>query len=101
METGTMTGVAVESGRAVIRCRYYGPTNTRGARIGVRRFDSPVAGNDPNRVTVGWDDALGLTKNYVAAVQQYLDRAGWAGTWAVSTCDRGAVAVFVPGSVAS
>lgn len=94
-----MTGIAVESGRAVIRCRFYGPTNTRGARIGVRRFDPPAAGNDPNRVTVGWDYALGLTENYVAAVQAYVSRAGWAGTWAVSTCDGGAVAVFVPGSV--
>ena len=96
-----MTGLAVESGRAVIRCRFYGPTNTRGSRIGVRRFDPPCAGNDPNRITVSWDHALSLTENYVAAVQQYVTRAGWGGTWAVSTCDSGAVAVFVPGSAVS
>ena len=93
-----MTGKAVESGRAVIRCRYYGPTNTRGSRIRVQRFDPPTAGSDPNRVSVGWDYALSLTENYVQAVQAYLDRAGWAGTWVVSTCDSGAVAVYVPGS---
>lgn len=93
-----MTGLAVESGRAVIRCRFYGPTNTRGSRIGVRRFDPPAAGNDPNRVTVSWDHSLGLVENYVAAVQEYVTRAGWVGTWAVSTCDGGAVGVFVPGS---
>ena len=96
-----MTGKAVESGRAVIRCRFYGPTNTRGARIGVRRFDPAAAGNDPNRLTVGWDYSLGLVENYVAAVQEYVTRAGWSGTWAVSTCDSGAVAVFVPVSVLS
>ena len=94
-----MGGKAIESGRAVIRCRFYGPTNTRGARIGVRRFDPPVAGSDPNRITVGWDHSLGLVENYVAAVQAYVSRADWGGTWIVSTCDSGAVAMFLPGSV--
>lgn len=96
-----MTGLAVESGRAVIRCRFYGPTNTRGSRIGVRRFEPPVAGNDPNRITVSWNHALGLTENYVAAVQEYVTRAGWAGSWIVSTITDGAVAVYVPGSAVS
>lgn len=96
-----MSGVAVESGRAVIRCRFYGPTNARQARIGVRRFDPPVAGSDPNRVSVPWDHSLSPTANYVAAVQEYVTRADWSGVWAVSTCDSGAVAVFVPGSVTS
>ena len=97
-ETVMVTGVAFESGRAVIRCKYYGPTNTRGSRIRVSRFDPPAAGSDPNRVSVGWDHSLGLVPNYVAAVQAYLDRAGWSGSWAVSTVTDGAVAVYVPGS---
>lgn len=93
-----MSGKAIESGRAVIRCRFYGPTNTRGARIRVQRFDS-WNGSDPNRMTVSWDHSLGLVENYVAAVQEYITRADWSGTWIVSTCDSGAVAMFVPGSV--
>lgn len=94
-----MSGKAVESGRAVIRCRFYGPTNTRVARIRVQRFDSPAAGADPNRVTVSWDYSLSVVGNYVAAVQEYITRADWSGTWVVSTCDGGAVAMYVPGSV--
>ena len=89
---------AVESGRVAIRCRYYGPTNHRGSRIRVTRFDPPTAGRDPNRLTVGWDYALGLSDNYVSAVAEYVRRAGWQGTLAVSVCDGGAVAVMVPGS---
>lgn len=87
--------VVRESGRAVIRARYYGPTNMRGSRIRVTRFDPPSAGRDPNAVTVGWDYALGLTENYVSAVREYVTRAGWTGEWAVSTCDGGAVGVYV------
>jgi len=101
METTTgelVAGDAIDTGRVAIRCRFYGPTNHRGSRIRVTRFDSPAAGRDPNGMTVSWDHALGLTDNYVAAVRQYVRRAGWAGTWAVSTCDGGAVAVMVPGS---
>ena len=59
------------------------------------RFDG---GRDPNAITVAWDDSLGLTGNHVAAVQMYLDRAGWSGTWAVSTVTDGAVAIYVPGT---
>jgi len=84
-----------ESGRVVIRARFYGPTNTRGSRIRVSRFDPPAAGRDPHAVTVGWDYALGIPENYVEAVREYVSRAGWNGDWAVSTCDGGAVAVYV------
>lgn len=88
-----MTGQALESGRAVIRCKFYGPTTHRGDRIKVQRFDALP---DPNRVTVAWDHSLGLVGNYVAAVQAYLDRAGWSGSWVVSTVTDGAVALYVP-----
>lgn len=94
-----MSGTAVESGRAVIRCRYYGPTDHRVSRIRVQRFDPPAAGADPNRLTVSWDHSLGLVENYVAAVQAYVTRADWGGTWVVSTVPDGAVAMYVPGSV--
>lgn len=95
----TVAGRAIESGRAVIRCRYYGPTNNRDSGIRVQRFDPPAAGADPNRVTVSWDHALNPIENYVAAVQAYVSRAGWLGTWIVSTVPDGAVAMYVPGSV--
>lgn len=99
MQSGEMvSGGAVESGRVAIRCRYYGPTNHRGSRIRVTRFDSPMAGRDGNSMTLSWDHSLGLTENYVVAVREYVRRAGWAGTWAVSTCEGGAVAVMIPGS---
>lgn len=90
-----MGGNAIESGRAVIRCRYYGPTDHRGSRIRVSRFDS-WNGADPNRMTVSWDHALNPIENYVAAVQKYIDRADWSGTWVVSTIPDGAVAMWVP-----
>jgi hypothetical protein len=98
-----VAGDAIESGRVAIRCRFYGPTNHRGSRIRVTRFDNPTDAygftrRDPNGMTVSWDHALGLTENYVSAVREYVRRAGWSGTWAVSTCDGGAVAVMVPGS---
>lgn len=83
-----------ESGRTVIRARFYGPTNTRGSRIRVSRFDPPSAGRDPNAVTLGWNYYQGLTENYVSAVREYVTRAGWDGEWIVSTCDGGAVAVY-------
>lgn len=87
--------VVRESGRAVLRARFYGPTNTLGARIRVARFDPPSAGRDRNAVTVGWDYALGLTDNYVSAVREYVTRAGWLGEWSVATCEGGAVGVYV------
>jgi hypothetical protein len=87
---------AAYSDRAAIRCRFYGPTDHRWQRVGVSRIDGNR--NDPNRIVVDWDSSVGLTDNYVAAVDEYLRRAGWLGTWAVSVCNDGAVAVFVPGS---
>lgn len=77
-----------------MRVRYYGPTNTRGSRLRVSRFEWAGAGLDPNRITLEWDYALGHTENYVCAVREYVTRAGWDGEWIVSTCDGGAVAVY-------
>lgn len=57
------------------------------------RFDG---GRDPNGITVDWAQEWNPITNYVWAIQMYLDRAGWGGTWAVSTVTDGAVAVYVP-----
>lgn len=88
----------IETWTAAIRCRYLGPTNHRGTRIAVSRFDGAGWGRDPQRITVGWDHAMNPGENYAAAVREYVDRAGWSGEWLVSTCDGGAVAVCRPGS---
>jgi len=87
--------VVRESGRAVIRARFYGPTNRSQASIRVSRWDSPSAGRDPNRISVSWDYGLGVPENYAAAVREYVTRAGWNGEWSVATCDGGAVGVYV------
>lgn len=91
-----------ESCRAVLRCKYLGPTDSRGTRIKVSQFESAglraVYGSDTNAVTVSWDDSLGVRENYANAVTVYLERAGWNGEWTVATCDGGAVAVYVPGT---
>lgn len=58
------------------------------------RWDGPTWGKDPNRLTVGWDDALNPSENYRQAVAWYLSRAEWSGKWAVSRVPDGAVAVW-------
>lgn len=87
-----------ESWRCVIRCKYLGPTNYKGTRVKVSRWDGSAWGADPNRMTVAWDHALSAIGNYAAAVDLYLERAGWDGDWTVASCDGGAVAVYVPNS---
>lgn len=82
-----------ESNRVVIRCKYHGPTNHRGTRISVARWDGSDT-KDPNRITVGWDYALNIGENYADAVAQYILKAGWTGRWTVGLCDGGAVAVY-------
>jgi len=66
-----------------------------GARIKVSRYESNTYGLDPQRITVAWDYSLNPTENYEQAVAEYLNRAGWAGHWVVSTITDGAVAVYV------
>lgn len=92
--TNETTSVTMDSFRVAIRCRYYGPTTHRGSRITVARWDGPTWGKDPNRLTVGWDDALNPSENYRQAVAWYLSRAEWSGKWAVSRVPDGAVAVW-------
>lgn len=92
------TAAVTASGRVVIRCKYFGPTNHRGSRIRVERWDGGMSrASDPNRLTVGWDYSLSIEDNYVKAVAGYIRRAGWTGRWTVATCDGGAVAVYVGG----
>lgn len=84
----------IDSYRVAIRCRYYGPTTHRGSRIVATRWDGREWKTDPNKITVGWDDALSISENYQEAVARYLIRAEWSGKWAVSRVPDGAVAVW-------
>jgi len=95
----TETTIVSESPRAAVECRFYGPTNSgRGSRIKVQRMESAsqraTYGADQFALTVEWQDDLGLHGNYVHAVQQYMDRAGWSGRWLVALTGEGAVAVW-------
>lgn len=85
-----------ESWRVTLRCKYLPVTNHRGSRIKVTRWDSTTYGTDPNGITVGWDHSLNTQQNYAEAVRQYLLKAEWDGTWVVSLCADGAVAVYFP-----
>lgn len=88
-----LTAVAKESYRVSLLCKYHGVTTHRGSRITVQRNESTVHGKDPNRITVSWNYELDKGENYQQAVQEYLNRAGWRGVWAVATTVNGAVAV--------
>ena len=94
-QTETERAIVSESWRTVIRCKYHGPTNHRGSRITVARFESSAHGTDPNRITVGWDYSKNTGENYAAAVAEYVRRANWGGGGRVGTVTDGAVAVWV------
>ena len=84
-----------ESYRVTLRAKYLPVTNHRGSRIKVSRYEANTNGRDPQTVTVSWDYALGIGKNYAAAIAEYVRRAGWGGHWVSSMIDGGAVGVCV------
>ena len=95
-EWQVVSSIAVtESYRTVIRAKYHGPTNHRGSRITVSRYESDIHGKDPNRMTVEWDYSMDGGENYVEAVRRYLIRAEWLGHWRIGRITDGAVAVWV------
>lgn len=62
------TGVRASYRQAIVT-KYYGPTNTRGARI--------RATCEAGSLTVSWDYALGVAENYEAACNALLKKLGW------------------------
>jgi hypothetical protein len=54
-----------------ITTAFNGPTNHRGARVTAR-----TAGGD-SRTTVGWDYAVGIAENHVAAATALANKLGW------------------------
>ncbi len=73
--------------RQAIETRYAGPTNHRGARI--------IVSAQAGRITVGWDHALGIDANHVAAARAFAERWGWAGRWVGGGLADGKGNVFV------
>ena len=93
MQTIPKSSFVRSSHRVTLRAKYLAPTNHRGTRIVVSRYESDVYGKDTNKTTVSWDYALDNHDNYEQAVLEYLRRANWGGHWVVSTITDGAVAV--------
>lgn len=58
-----------------IQTRFFGPTNTRGARI--KAFSEAF----PRGVTVSWDHALNSEDNHNAAARAFIVAHEWYGTW--------------------
>jgi hypothetical protein len=70
--------------------KYHGPTNNRDSRVSA----SCPAG----RVTIHWEDGLGVVENHVAAVRALLKKLNWEDRkWARGEIGNGSSGfVFVP-----
>lgn len=79
-----------QSYKVSIGAKYLPVTNHRGSRIVVRRLDG---GRDEMQLTVGWDYSLGISDNYAQAINAYLVRQNWGGSWVIGSTDNGYVAV--------
>jgi hypothetical protein len=55
-----------------ITTKFFGPTNTRGARL--------IAKAEAGSITVGYDYALSGEQNHAAAAQALTVKFGWSGT---------------------
>lgn len=77
--------------RVTLKCKYLGNSS----RIRVERYESSAHGKDPQRIHVGWAHELNTIENYQRAVLEYVERAGWTGTWVVSMISDGAVGVCI------
>lgn len=59
--------------RQAIVTKYHSYTNTRGSRVS--------AGAQVGKITLGWDNALNVEENHVAAAKAFAVKRGWTGTW--------------------
>lgn len=62
-----------QSHRQGIQTRYFGPTNTKGARVKVWA--------QAGARYISWDHALNADANHAAACQKFADEWGWTGRW--------------------
>lgn len=59
--------------RQAIQTHYFGPTNTRPAKI--------KAGCEAKIIFVPWDHSLGIDDNHIAAARKLAAQLGWSGQW--------------------
>ena len=71
-----------------IETKYYGPTNTRGARVTARDSDG-------NAATIPYPYELSGEAVHRAAAEQLCGKMGWTGRLAGGATKRGYVFVFV------
>lgn len=82
--------------RIAMESRYHGPTNTRGARISVRRMERPcqaVFYSYSGLASSG--KACYESELHREAVEDYAKKKGWAGTLVAGGTARGYVWVWV------
>lgn len=102
IDNAVKVNVLTETRQTAIQTRYYGPSNTRGARIRAWRADAGTSPtSDRYAVTVPYD--YGSANPHLDAIEAYIARHGeaghdWTGEWVVGAISGGYVAVFVPGS---
>jgi hypothetical protein len=56
-----------------VRTRYFGPTNTKGARIQATDGDT--------KLWLSWDHALSIDENHMIAFDTFKQYQDWAGHW--------------------
>lgn len=76
-----------------ITTKYIGPTDHKGSRIIVKC--------QATRITVAWDDALGVDENHLRAAERLARKLGWDGTWHGGSLPDGTGNVYVLASIAT
>lgn len=88
--TTTTTGTVTHSQRVAIKTKYLPVTNHRGSRIKVGRIDARPG----ETLIVDWDYALDTADNHAKAVELYLHKMGWGGTYVIGAGVEGYFAVW-------
>lgn len=78
-----------------IQTKYLGSTDRRGSRVVASVMERKHDGHPVRRLTMAWDDALGIVENHKLAAQLLILRLGWTahGTWTFGSTDPGYVFV--------
>lgn len=72
--------------RQAISTRYYGPTNTKGARI--------KASCDAGTLWCDWLHEMSPFNNHAAAAEDLVQKLGWRGNWVAGSTRDGYVFVY-------
>lgn len=74
--------------RQSIATKYHGPGSVRGSRV-----SATASGGE--RITLGWDDALGADENHIVAAATLIQKMKWRGRWVPGATPTGCVFVHV------